>query len=513
MKKVLFIILITFVISFNSYGEYCKIRLPEHINNYMPQILPIISFDSKFLYFDRKSHPDNQGGLKDLDEIWFSELVNNQFLTIPKPLKNNVNNALPNVLFNISPDGKNTLIYGNYDSTFGEGYYFFDRIDNNFKNPKYQRIKNYENNSKNFFGTVNSNLNVMIITSINKYSYGGEDLFVTFKIDDNNWSEPINLGDKINTKYDEISPFIAYDNCHLYFASNRDGGFGEFDLYFSKRLDSTWTKWSEPINLGKFINTKFNETGFSTTKLSDTAFIISSEFKIFPSNNDIKLYDTVELKHGIYKICLPKNLQPYPYLILTGRFYEYKSDQLIPVKQSLLLDIDYENSFNNDYKYLFKNNDDNYVILIPTGESVRLSFKSKNYKDLEFNIKTDTLKKTQILEKNIILEPKLSNKPLLTLYFDMDIYELNLMQKQKIDFTLNKIDNKFTKKIKLIGFADEIGTFEYNDTLSYKRALEVRKYLVQLGFSGKNIEIIAKGEKEAFEQEQALNRKVEIYME
>lgn len=508
--KIIFILF--FVHYFFCLGYDCKIRLPEHLNNYTLQILPIITFDSKYLYFDRKNHPENCGGLVDLDDIWFSELKNNKFWTLPKPLPKGLNNESSNVLFHISPDGKNALIYGNYDSLRTEGFYLFERNHNNFTNPKLQKIKNYVNHSKNFYGTINPASNVMIITLINEKSYGGEDLFITFKQDNNSWSEPINLGNIINSEFDEISPFIAYDNCHLYFSSNRKDGYGGFDLYVSERLDSSWTKWSEPLNLGDFINSKFNETGFSTTLFSDTAFIISSEIKLIPSNNDIRLYDTIDYKHGIYLTCIPEEIKPNPYLIVTGKIYEYKSEQLIPIKNKIRFEVLFSNSFHKNYEYYFSSNDDNYVLIIPWKEIANISLQAENYKSFTFQINTDSITKSQILFKDFILEPIKNEKPLLVLYYETDIYKLNLKQKQEIDFNLNFIDNKLSKRITIIGFADQYGSIEYNDTLSFKRAETVQKYLLNLGFDENNIKIIAKGKRESLNRDPALNRKVEIYI-
>ena len=78
------------------------------------------------------------------------------------------------------------------------------------------------------------------------------DIYVCFLEKDGTWTEPKSLGKKINLPdYDEMTPYLAADGVTLYFSSNRPGGLGDNDIWMTKRLDSTWQKWSEPVNLGE----------------------------------------------------------------------------------------------------------------------------------------------------------------------------------------------------------------------------------------------------------------------
>ncbi len=87
--------------------------------------------------------------------------------------------------------------------------------------------------------------------------FGGMDLYVSYRIGDT-WSEPVNLGAKINTRGDEVFPFIHADNT-LYFASNGlPGGKGKLDLYYVVQDGANWT---QPINLGEPFNTAGDDFG------------------------------------------------------------------------------------------------------------------------------------------------------------------------------------------------------------------------------------------------------------
>jgi hypothetical protein len=73
------------------------------------------------------------------------------------------------------------------------------------------------------------------------------------------WSAPVNLGSVVNSAMAEFHAFISKDGLSLYFASNRAGGFGAWDIYVSQR-NTTDEPWGPPQNLGPTINTAFNES-------------------------------------------------------------------------------------------------------------------------------------------------------------------------------------------------------------------------------------------------------------
>lgn len=86
--------------------------------------------------------------------------------------------------------------------------------------------------------------------------YGDFDLYISHKTQDG-WSDPVNMGRSINTEYWESSPSLSSDKRTLYFSSNRPSGFGGNDLYVSHlTADGKWTK---AVNLGRAVNTKGDE--------------------------------------------------------------------------------------------------------------------------------------------------------------------------------------------------------------------------------------------------------------
>src|SRR5690606_9916900 len=83
------------------------------------------------------------------------------------------------------------------------------------------------------------------------------DLYESTKDDEGNWSKPKNLGPEINSPNWESHPSFSKHEDTLYFASDRKGGFGLSDIWFTVKLKGD--KWSKPQNMGPVINTRGNE--------------------------------------------------------------------------------------------------------------------------------------------------------------------------------------------------------------------------------------------------------------
>ena len=83
---------------------------------------------------------------------------------------------------------------------------------------------------------------------------GEEDIYMTTRpTKDDPWCEPINLGTPVNSSAWDSEPFITADGLSLYFDSSRPGGYGESDMYVSKRPTKD-DPWGEPVNLGPIVN-------------------------------------------------------------------------------------------------------------------------------------------------------------------------------------------------------------------------------------------------------------------
>ncbi|MGQ9706288.1 MAG: TolB family protein [bacterium] len=96
---------------------------------------------------------------------------------------------------------------------------------------------------------------VIFFASNKSGGYGLHDLYISTYI--SNWQTPVNLGPDINTSSNEYAPTVTGDGLTMYFASDRPGGYGGYDLYLAKYSNG---KWGSVQNLGSVVNTSVNES-------------------------------------------------------------------------------------------------------------------------------------------------------------------------------------------------------------------------------------------------------------
>lgn len=234
-----------------------------NINSDLAELRPTISADGNLLFFICENHPYNTkyNSIRNSQDIWYAERDTvtgkwGEAMHMEYPL----NTYHYNAVYWISPDNNRILIR----NAFIEGDYAGNGVSMSYRKkngawskPEMLRIKNYEKYDR---GRQNGASMVHDGQTLLLYMAGAgsydNDIYVCFLQGDGTWSEPKSLGKKINgSKYNEMTPYMAADGETLYFSSNRPGGLGDNDIWMSKRLDSTWAKWSDPVNLGGPMNT------------------------------------------------------------------------------------------------------------------------------------------------------------------------------------------------------------------------------------------------------------------
>jgi len=204
------------------------------------------------------NYTSEKSKLKDKAEIY---LRNSQFAATaiknpvpfdPKPLSKNINTANPEYLPSITADG-NTLIFTR--NQFRQE----DVFQSEFKNGEWQTAKPLDNiNTDDNEGSayISANGQFIVFNRRSEEGFGNHDLYFSEK-QGTTWSDPINMGPLVNTKYWEAQPSLSADGQLLYFTSNRPGGQGGYDIWLTYRRSNG--EWAKPINLGKEINTPLDD--------------------------------------------------------------------------------------------------------------------------------------------------------------------------------------------------------------------------------------------------------------
>src|SRR5882757_4091708 len=241
--------------------------LQHSINSPYEELKPVLAPGGKRLYFSRLANPNNTSSEMADEDIWYSE-VDTTTMTWSEPVRmpGALNNTGPNYVNNVSVTG-DTLIVGNQYLKKGKmraGLSYSVNVRGQWTLPTAIPIKNDYNISDHSNSFVSLKNGVIIRAIQRAETFGERDLYVSF------WNgvdatEPVNMGSVINTDMEESSPFLAPDNKTLYFASKGHSGFGGYDIFVTRRLDESWTNWSEPENLGPAVNGALDDEFFNLT--------------------------------------------------------------------------------------------------------------------------------------------------------------------------------------------------------------------------------------------------------
>ncbi|QSE98221.1 OmpA family protein [Fulvivirga lutea] len=461
-----------------------KERLSENVNSKYKEYKPLLSPDGKTLYFSRKNHPGNVGGEKDSEDIWYSELDSAGNWQLAKNMGEGLNNAGPNFVSSVTPDGKSVLlVLGNQyleNGRMAAGVSISSNSSGSWSKPAPIQIKNDYNYSEkaNFF--LSQSRKALVLSVMREDTEGGRDLYVSFLDSDSTWSEPLNLSNKVNTAGEESSPFLASDDKTLYFSSDGYSGFGSSDIYMTKRLDDTWTNWSEPENLGPTINSQYEDLFFNIPGNSEYAYYSQGV-----SEDDL----------DIFRVALPVLKRPEPVILVKGKLTDAKTGEPIYAK------IIYERLSDGKEMGITTSNAETgeYELLLPAGEVYGIRAEAEGFVAESANIDLRNYDPDDVHEvdhKDLKLVP-IEEEAVVVLnnvFFDFDKAELKSESYPELDRVVELLNTKSGIKIEVAGHTDATGPESYNLGLSERRANAVASYITKKGIAKERISVKFFGE-------------------
>jgi len=464
--------------------EIAKERLSENVNSKYIEYKPLLSPDGKTLYFSRRNHPENVGGTDDNEDIWYSELDSAGNWQLAKNMGGELNNAGPNYISSVTPDGKSVLlVLGNQyldNDKMAAGVSISSNASGDWSKPVALNIENDYNYSEkaNFF--LANNRKVLLLSVMRDDSQGGRDLYVSFMEDDSVWSEPLNIGNVVNTAGEESSPFLAPDDVTLYFSSNGFSGFGGSDIFVTKRLDDTWTNWSEPENLGPTINSQYEDLFFNIPGNSDFAYYSQGV-----SEDDL----------DIFRVGLPVFKRPEPVIAVKGKLLDSKTKKPIGAK------IIYERLSDGKEIGITESNPKTgeYEVLLPAGEMYGIRAEADGFMAESVSVDLRDYEEDgehNVDHKDLFLVPieKEATVVLNNVFFDFDKAVLKKESFAELNRVYDLMKDRESINIEIAGHADSTGPEAYNLNLSKRRAESVERYLQEKGISANRLEVKYFGE-------------------
>ena len=437
-------------------------RLPDGVNSTVDDVYPIVSPDGKTLYFDRKLHPDNTGEAKS-DDIWMSTFVNGKW-TNAQNIGLPLNNDQHNFLCSISPDGTTALVGNAYNGNASGGVSLTYKTGNTWSTPAPVVINQFINvNPYNEF-TLSAGGNILLMSVETPAGNGLLDIYVSFRNASGEFSTPKHLGNVINTAGNEMTPFLAADGLTLYFSSNGFPGYGNQDIYMSKRLDESWTNWSAPVNLGKEVNTEEWDVYFSTDARGEFGYYASSKSAL--TNLDI------------FRIPMPPTLQPENVMWLKGTITDNVSGEPVVAGITYTLIAKSQTEAQSS-----SNAAGQYAIILPERGDYQLIISANGY------LRMDTLINLQVLDDDMEAVRNFSLVPLqkgVIVQMRNILFKVNSDALEDTSFAeLNRIAQFLLLNpgvsVEIRGHTNGVCGDAYCLQLSTQRAKTVMDYLVQQG--------------------------------
>lgn len=470
-----------FFIYFPTSGQkIIKTNLSDSINSEFTETKPIISVDGKTLYFVRQNAPDNINGKLDDQDIYISKYGNNGWgkaVNAGPPL----NNSGANGVVSLSPSGETLFLLNAYQKdAIEEGVSNSHLINGSWSVPEMIPIQDFYNNSDYIDYFFSSNGKELLIAVERDDTYGDQDLYVSKKEANGAWSTPINLGNQINTKYPEFSPFLAIDNKTLFFASMGHDNYGGADIFYTKRLDSTWTNWSEPQNLGPDVNSKEFEAYYTIPANGAIGYYVSSN-------------GGREDSRDIFSITIPYQFRPDPVVLLKGEFLvDQEAEDSTNYHVNFLTTSASESDVNIEYEA------QHFNAILPTGGSYFFYVNKKGYLSESHYI--DLTEQKEYIEESADIHIIPVKKGAKTVSHNIQFLENTDEFIQASYFELVRLLEIFKQydslQLEIVGHAHENEDSVKNYALSKDRLIKIRDFYVDQGFHADQFILTPKGNSE-----------------
>jgi len=354
-------------------SHYELVKMSSSVNTLYHEVSPVISVDGTKLYYFVGNHPQNTYGKENSQDIWFSTLDEKGEWSAGKRMPPPLNQNRYNQVFSALPGGQLLVRGGRAKNSKG-----FSMVSSGGALIELN-IPGFETMDKGLFNgaTISADEKHLILYFSEKPGDKFSDFYLSNQ-DNGKWSRPVKL--KISSTADDYSPFLSPDQQTLYFASDRfaKDKVGGTDIYKTTRLDDTWMNWSDPVNLGKSVN----------TPAGDAYFSIDTHGNIFTARSGARVdggnFDLFILKPRSFKI------------VLAGTTYDDKTKQ--PIAATVEIKIKEQKPLN-----LKTATNGNYETRVPEIDEYTLTASAAGYQSFTKSYKVPRINRDTTLHVDVFL--------------------------------------------------------------------------------------------------------------
>lgn len=444
-------------------------NLGNSINSKYQEYAPVISADGSLLIFTTRRPTTAKQKERDImEQVWFSEFnETNKTWNTATPLPANINAPKRNISnIALSNDGQKMLLYMD-DLTLGTGDIYEsvlkgDKWSDPVKLPEPINSGDHESSA-----TYSPEGKTIYFVSDRPGGKGGLDIWYSKQDKKGKWGKAVNLGPIVNSSEDEESVFIHPDGTTLFFSSKRSGGLGGYDIY---KTEVKKNKWVKPINVGNPINTDGDDLFFVMEASGQTAFYSSDQKGTVGGKDIFQIsYDQKEVAS-----------KTTPSLaLLKGTVSDEKTGALIES------DIELIDNSKNEVIARFKSNNisGKYLISLPSGKNYGINVLADGYLFQSENVDFPEASSYIEIIKNIKLKKiEIGSKVVLNnIFFDYGVATLKPESMSELEKLTKLLKENAGIKVEISGHTDNKGNAASNKLLSNNRAKTVVDYLISQG--------------------------------
>jgi outer membrane protein OmpA-like peptidoglycan-associated protein/Tol biopolymer transport system component len=459
-------------------GLKAPVKLSNAVNTKYPEYLPMMDPTGKKLYFTS----DRKGGISneleddaDFDEDLFFIEKKEGLWNAPQLMPEPINTTSNDGAASFSADGQ-MMVYGACGREDGVGS--CDLYISYLEGSQWSKPTNMGNvvNSEEWdaHSTISYDGNKIIFVSSRSGGYGNGDLYLTERNVFGDWGIPVNLGSTVNTPFDEASPFISQDGKTLYFSSVGHPGYGGFDTFKSVFENG---KWSEPVNLGRPLNTAGSDKYFTIGG--------SGELGYFSSDREGNQLD-------LFEIAIPEDMRPQSTVVVTGIVTNTKT--MSPLGAYIIV----EDLNTGELIAANKSNSTtgNYLVVLPSGRNYSVSANKDGFFFYSQRFDVPLAAGFEEAKKDIGLKPieKGAKVVLNNIFFESGKATLSPQSRLELQKAIDLMKQNPSMIIEVGGHTDNVGDDTTNMKLSHDRAKSVLNYLVEGGIATQRVQAKGYGE-------------------
>lgn len=457
--------------------DFSPKNMGNAINTQYDEYLPCLTADISQLLFTRR----NKG-----EDFFISENENGEW-TMAEKLPSLLNSDFNEGAGSLSPDGR-FIFFTRCGADDGLGscdIYVSEKIGGQWQEPK-NLGANVNSNAWDSQPCIASDGRTLFFTSNRAGGIGKADIYFSYLKDNGEWTKAKNCGTNINTIGNEMSPFVHQSNSVLYFASDELIGMGGFDLFYSKIENG---KFQQAINLGYPLNTSKDENSLTLSARGDYA--------IYSSDLDL------------YYFTMPEEIRPVAASYIKGNILDKETQMPLNAR----LQIKNLSTGRVAHESFSDEKTGEFLICLAQGEEYAFSIACEGYLFYSENFSTFEDKQ----ERQIFLTPIKAGESIVlkNIFFETNSHSLLPTSFAELNTLIELMQKNPSLKLMVEGHTDNIGKEELNIKLSQQRAEAIVSYLTEKGIDPSRLKAKGYGFSKPIadnntEKGRAMNRRTEI---